>query len=168
MTLCPDRKTTNFERKLPKANCVTSLTTVDDYYIESLFLVTIEQTKLLSTFSKSYYVQNFFKQNITFTFENSVNIMNSDVNVNEQLNTTFKEKQKHRTINTENKNLLSGASALSLEIIQMNRTCEEKQLNQCNSEQNNKKIKDLKNIPGQLAPLLSNMKALCSVAKLTN
>ena len=140
--ICPDRKTTNFEGKLTKANCVTSLTTVDDYYIESLFLVTIEQTKLLSTFSKSYYLQNLFKQNITFnSFENSVNIMNSDVNVNEQLNTTFKEKQKHRTINTENKNLLSGASALSLEIIQMNRTCEEKQLNQCNSEQNNKRSK---------------------------
>ena len=111
-------------------------------------------------------MQNLFKQNISFTFENSVNIMNSDVNVNEQLNTTFKEKQNHRTINTENKNLLSGASALSLEIIQINRTCEEKQLNQCNSEQNNKKIKDLKNIPERLAPL--NMKALCSVAKLTN
>ena len=125
--ICPDRKTTNFEGKLPKANCVTSLTTVDDYYIESLFLVTIEQTKLLSTFSKSYYLQNLFKQNITFnSFENSVNIMNSDVNVNEQLNTTFKEKQKDRTINAEHKNLLSGASALSLEIIQINRTCEEK------------------------------------------
>ena len=125
--ICPDRKTTNFEGKLPKANCVTSLTTVDDYYIESLFLVTIEQTKLLSTFSKSYYLQNLFKQNITFnSFENSVNIMNSDVHVNEQLNTTFKEKQKDRTINAEHKNLLSGASALSLEVIQINRTCEEK------------------------------------------
>ena len=52
--------------------------------------------------------------------------MNSDVNVNEQLNTTFKEKQKDRTINAEHKNLLSGASALSLEVIQINRTCEEK------------------------------------------
>ena len=73
---------------------IISTTDDDYYYIDSLFVVTAEEAKLPNTFSESYDFQKLFGENVIFnSCENSVNNITSDINVTEQLKTTFKEKQ---------------------------------------------------------------------------
>ena len=68
-------------------------TTDDGYYIESLFVVTAEAVKLLNTFSESFDLQRLFEKNFNFSScEDPVYNIKSDVNLTEQLNTTFRKR----------------------------------------------------------------------------
>ena len=60
-------------------------------------------------------------------------------------------------INTEHKIFLPGTSALALGVMQINQTCEEKQINQDDSKQNDKEIiEDFTNEPTPIDKPLSH------------